>query len=221
LGLLGGVCTLIFIAVVVDQVFAPEAVAKRKLRKTPATPLGKITSSGLHKVVGRVRYGDTPLVAPLSGRTCACYVASIEEYSPGPRTTPAGVEIVSESKHTEFFVDDDSGTARVVLEGAVISLVSDAGTSTKEDANQVDKAIVAFLKRSGRTQIPPIANLIYREGIIEEGERIAVFGHAVREAVTTAKAMDGTGYRDSPTELVLRGGEKVPLIASDFPAVLT
>jgi hypothetical protein len=215
IGALGGICLLIFIGVVTAQWSDPNAVARRRLQKTAATAIGEISQDGLFKIVGTVRYCAPPIIAPLTKRTCACYIAGVESTYVGSRSH-SGLEIASEKKTTDFLVEDESGSVRVRTEDAVMLLSSDAAPADEEQATEIDNAIVEFLKSKGAAVIPPVNEIIYREGIVEEGEEVVVLAHISRVPVTRAGAMARSGYRDTPTELVARGSTQTPMVIDDF-----
>lgn len=59
--------------------------------------------------------------------------------------------------------------------------------------------------------------LLYEEGVLEEGERVAVYGRCVLEPDPQAFA----GYRQQPMRLVIQALGDVQLLISDDPAVIS
>lgn len=153
---------------------------------------------------------EAPLVAPLSGRPCAYYEAVVEE-----NTTKGWRTRVRESQGQDFLVEDDAGTARVIMRDARVNLVDDAHFVSGILAEPTP-TLEAFLHRNGERSTGWFfnKNLRYREGVLEAGELVSVLGHGSREPDPDPRAAMG-GYRESAMRLVLSARPDTPLQISD------
>lgn len=128
------------------------------------------------KVVGEVEPSARKLKAPLSGRHCVAWQielvihAEIVTFSPNPSVAPKTVE-ASE----EFFLLDNSGDALVQKAEVMLSVVRDHTVSI-EDVDFDLPEVAELLEKNGydHENIKPWYEL--REGVIEEGEEVAVWG---------------------------------------------
>ena len=158
------------------------------------------------KVVGEVVVCERTLVSPLSQRECVYYDARA--------TAPAVKTVRAVRVHArdavDFFVEDESGRARVRVGGDMQVVV----------VRDVDRKVGFFgyrgLRRflrehgAGDVRVREI-----KEGSLEPGERVAVVGRA--SWVARDPALVPTTYRERPQILVLSAPESQPLIVSDDP----
>jgi hypothetical protein len=189
---------------------------KRALRRVPRTTVRNAVEGQALKIVGRVRFLGQPLEAPLSGTPCAHYrVTVVQQQGRSP-------EIIREEQGSDFLLEDATGRARVHMAGARIAVNMDNGSrsGTFTDANERQEALLA---RHGKSSHGWIFNksLTYSEGILQEGEEVAVFGKARWESDPDpgANGFSG-GYREQPLRLVIEHSEAGPVLVSDHPSVL-
>ena len=212
---LAGVAILVIIAVA-GAFFSHDAKVKRALRKAPLATTRTFPVDTVATVQGTVCQLDgAPLIAPLSGRPCAYYEAIVEEYrSSGKRGS--WYPIIREHLGQDFLLDDGQGTARVVMEHASVSLVKDAHfrSGMFEDATP---ALDEFLARHGRQSQGWLfnKNLRYREGVLENGELVAVCGAGAHEPDPRAAP-----HGEQTRRLVLAAGAGAPLYVSDDMSTL-
>ncbi|MBL4635895.1 MAG: hypothetical protein JKY56_18690 [Kofleriaceae bacterium] len=187
------------------------------LKDAPRCMIKDFRENEVVKIVGTLHYVGEPLVSPLTGRACAYYEIGI--YKGGNAVSPGSLRMNEKILGVEFEIDD--GTGRVVVDPsiAVVCIVLDSHTSSGmlDDPTERQIAYLEAQKVKGRTWIGP-KELTYREGILEEGEIVAVMGTGSREVDPHASNQGARGYRDAPaTRWRMQGHKKQCLVISDKP----
>jgi len=183
---------------------------RRLLRTAPAATLDALPENTFACVTGAVDTLDTrALEAPLSGRLCAYYSIVILA-----RYRGTAEELGSEQEGIPFMLRDGAASAIIDPAHAVIS----SGFDHKIDlpsSDVADERQRTLMLRHPRTRWAP-GELLFREAVLALGERIAVYGAAIREPIPDA---DGEqGYRDGgATRLRFTGTARFPLVLSDDP----
>lgn len=211
-----GFAILVVVALVVCAFwyFSDKQQIRRQLRNTPAKPIRELRDDELGKVVGKARALDAVLTAPLSGRPCVYFIATVEEHRSSGKTHYWRT-IIKEMRGVAFVLEDSSGRAIVDATAARIAIDFDgrSQSGTFDDPTEAERA---FLARHGERGEGWIFNrrLRYREAVIEEGETIAVLGAGTREPDPDAPPTEA--YRgDAPTRLRLTSSPRYPLVISD------
>jgi hypothetical protein len=169
--------------------------------------------NGRVKLVGRVRLVVDPLVAPITGRRGACYEAIVFESEPDEVTK----KIISETRCSDFLLDDGSGVARVHAQGATLELVHDAQRSSGVWPPPAE--LESFLRRYGERGRGTFLSrsLEYSEAVLEEGEEVVVYGVGQWHADTNQHRP--IGYRDPAAQFVVAAAEGIDLFITDDPAI--
>ena len=191
-----------------------KARIRRELRNAPRVAIGDLEEGRSGRLVGQVGEGAT-LQAPLTGRSCVFYEATVEQYRSNGKSG-SWRQVARELRCVPFVLDDGSGRAIVDPSGARVAVDIDMTTrsGTFDDPTPVEEQ---FLARHGLRAAGWVFNksLRYREGVIEIGETIAVMGQGVREPDPDAAAK-AQGYRGGPpTRLRLGGSARHPILLSD------
>jgi hypothetical protein len=184
-------------------------VLNRELAMAPRSAIRRIRG-GVVAVSGHARTASARLVAPLSGRACLAYQITICE------RMAYGWDVVGRFGQAEaFWVEDQSGRALVDPgEHFALTLVKFVTTLSDGDESTRAEAVRKLAAERG-VAISRAHELRFEEGILEEGELVAVAGHASKEAHPRGEA---EGPRRLPICLVLRGnGFGKPLLVSDDP----
>lgn len=207
------------IAGVCHQVYFSETnVQRRLLRTAKHVPIQEFGDGDIGKIIGQVEYGDVPLIAPLSGRPCAYYEATVEQGN-----EDRWVLLARAARGCRFQVRDGSGVAVVEPEHARVFIVKDYQNyvSPGGEATPVARAFLdKHLHKSRRRHLNRTKTLRYREGIVEMGEAVGVLGFGLREPDPGA-VTESSGYRDGPfMRLVMSGSARYPLMITDDPAQL-
>ncbi|HEX5062077.1 MAG TPA: GIDE domain-containing protein [Kofleriaceae bacterium] len=197
--------------------FGEDQTIRRTLRNAPTKRIQDLRDDELGKVVGHARGLDEVLNAPLTGRRCVYFIATVEEHRSTGKSS-YWKTIVRETRGVPFMLEDGSGRALVDATAARITLDFDgkSQSGTFDDPTEAEKA---FLARHGEKGEGWVFNrsLRYREAVIEDGETIAVLGAGTREPDPDAPPTEA--YRgDVPTRLRLTSSRKYPLVISDDPS---
>ena len=180
-----------------------------KLRLAKRASLGELPEGKVARIVGTARSAGATLEAPLSGRTCLAYFVQVEGLERAQKGRDAWKGIIKVLGGVPFAIDDGTGRALVDPQDAEITLELDAAA----EVGETNARAVAFFHRQGK--VIPRGRLRYREGVIEEGERVAVLGAGVREPDPDAAP---TSYRgEQPTRLVVASSPKHRVVISDRP----
>ena len=169
-------------------------VIRKKLIRSRATAIADFRDGTLGKIVGRVRCLDT-VAAPVSGRRCTYFEVSYMRL--------AGSLWVEHNRWiagNRFHVVDDSGEAVVEVDHCDVSLLPDHDW----------RDVLSYSEGLGERRL---------EGILSEGERVAVLGFGRWEPDPDPRS-GNHGYRNRPVKLVLRGGTKERLLISDKPTIV-
>lgn len=221
---MGALVILVLVAFVVIAILAwyfdEERRAKRALRSIPAMPIAEAPEGGVVKVCGTLRYAGEPIVAPLSGRSCAAFLVEVEEHQRSGKQSRWRT-IITERNAVDFLVEGADGHALVRASGAQLVLVRDA-RFTSGVFNDATPELERYLARHGHhsTGLFGFNKAIrYKEGVLEEGEEVAVLGLARWEHDPDVAAAGG-GYRERPRRLVLDLSDQGQLLVSDDASVL-
>ncbi len=185
-----------------------EARTTRALADRPRARI-RDAAEGSVRVTGRVRRRGELLEAPVSGRRCVAFQLLVEEDNDG------WGKLLELRDARPFVLADETGEALVDTAAGPFRLALDSdergGTGSFDQIGEAQlQAImsVGSFESPGRSRL----NRRYREGILREGETVAVGGRGVREA-----SAEGTSanLREPSQWLVLRGTVDEPLLISD------
>jgi hypothetical protein len=193
--------------------------ARRILRLLRASPLVSIRDAreGVpNRISGRALPWGQTLEAPLTGRPCLYYEATIDQLVRGQRGAGRWVRIAHEVMGAPFLVEDGTGRAVVDPTGATVALHVDASVRAgiPDRSNPRVRAFVDryYLEREDERHL---TELRYREGVIEVGEKVTALGAGVREPDPDG-AGEASGYREAgPTRLRVAGSARLPLYLTD------
>ncbi len=196
--------------------FSEAEKTKRAIRSTPKKPIRYVREGEVVKIVGRIKYLAKPMQAPLTGRLCAYFEArALERHGKNSYR-----EVAMEKGGVEFLVDDGTGHAVVdplMLRAAVVH----DNRANSGFLREPDARMETFLSKHG--QVPTSAfgfnkRMVYKEGVFEQGETIAIVGMGrfeddPDETATTA------GYRLRPKRLRIIAPQEGFILISDHPSV--
>lgn len=207
---------------------ASEGVLKARLRDAPEKRIADVRDHSVVRIVGVARRAtERVLRAPISGRLCAAWRVTVE-------TGPALKMVVDEHDAQDFCVEDGPDRAHVTphalhllldfdhqryqLEPLGFSLPPDLSTvqGLLDSPNPASESIQDYLGthslRSGE-----LGSYRIQEGVLEYGERVAVWGEGVwREG--TVKHFEGYRSVTRKRELEIGPVQGKPVIVSDDPA---
>lgn len=202
------------VVLVASWVMSAKQRLLRALRAAERATVATARDGTLARFDGRVVPGPTVL-APLSGRPCVFFQASVEEWVSNGKNGSWRLR-AREVHGVPFAMDDGTGTVLIDPTRAVVDVDLDrtSKSGTFDDPDGVERA---FLTRHGLAAAGWVFNKSYRytEGVIEIGEPVAVMGYVTREPDPDG-ASRMTGYRDGPpTRVRLGGGADHPIRLSD------
>lgn len=198
---IGGVNSLVWIAIavagvaavaiVVSRVLSKEAQVRRGLARLPTIAVRAVKPGQEAKVEGKVRYHEVPLEAPLSGRRCAFYAVRVEVHTEGKGWMP----LILEEKGEDFWIEDDTGKLLVRAAGGKIVAVHDASLHSAALSDKRAVNVDAFLarhghKRDGANLDEPHKQFRFFEGVLEEGEVVTARGVGVLAGGADAGALE-------------------------------
>ena len=207
------------IATITKRLGSEDKRLRHWIRAAKRSTIADAPDGALVRIVGTVVLLDGKAVdAALTGRRCAFYEALLETMSDdfsmdlwkvGARET-GGVPFAIDDGTARAVVDPD--LARVTLHKDVLG--KEGGLVAPNEREQ------AFLERHGRREDAWMFKRLHRwrEGILEEGERVCVVGVVLREADPSPSA--ARDYRQDAVRLRLAGGVGVPVAISDEPDLI-
>jgi hypothetical protein len=158
------------------------------------------------KIAGRLSCLAPPLTAPLSRRPCAYWALW------GQFPDPLDRELFFASDGQDFLIDDETGVACVRIAEAAFAITRDCNVDPAELPDPSDE-LKRVIRRQGVSWSTVHQELLLREGVLEPGELVTVFGRGRREPDPRTPS----GYRDAPPSwLVLDTPPEGTLIVSDI-----
>jgi hypothetical protein len=179
---------------------------KRALRRARRTSISDARDGEVVTIVGTVRYGQGTLKSGLTGDRCAVSsVVVLEKFGKGMS------EVVRENSAVDFYLEDDSGVALIRVGDAPVLTALIRNRELENTLTRPHELIERFMTARGK---PIRGKIFFRslracEGIVEEGQRVAVCG--VARWLADADAAGGS-YRESPKRLVLQRAATLGLL---------
>lgn len=202
------------VATVLKRLGSEDKKLRHWMKSTRRSTIAEAPEGVVVRLVGTVTLLDGKSVeAVLSGRRCAFYEAMLETMS-DDFTLDVWKVGARETGGVAFAIDDGTALAVVDPDLARVTLHKDvlgqAGSLVEPNEREA-----AFLKRHARAEDGWMVKRLHRwrEGILEEGERIAVVGVVMREADPSPSAR--RDYRQDAVRIRLAGGTGAPVSISD------
>jgi hypothetical protein len=193
--------------------FSNEPALAREIGGRSLYSVRGFPESAVGRVIGEAACIDgTKLIAPLSGRACAAWFA---------RVTGADALVSNESPSVvaedavPFLVDDGTGAAIVVASEASLLLACDV-TETLGFSRKPPAEVLRFLRahQRGRHRVRTDWRLSWQEGILAEGQLVAIVGRGRWELDSSAAVQN---YRQPGRTLVVeRAAPSNELYVSTF-----
>jgi hypothetical protein len=193
------------------QYFSNAEVVRRGLRGARLYRIRAFPPDKVARIAGTVRRSGELLEAPVTGRRCIAYVVRLREESGGTGVTHPAIE---ETRGNPFLVEDTEGRALVKLERERCSLTLERHkeVGVVESTSGIDALLArqSVHKGGGRFR--------FEEGILEEGDRIAVLGKGRFEPDPEGEGASPQGYRTRAMRLILEPTRNGRLFVSDDPS---
>ena len=200
--------------------FSADQKARRAMKSVPLMRVDQLQPGGKVRVAGRAELIQ-PAYAPLTGRPCAYWRVVVRERRGGSRNRHWKT-IIDEHGGADFFVHClQSGARALVRPLHVHPLLVQDGRFSSGFLNDAMPHLDAFLAQRGYSSEGLLFNktMEYREGIVEQGELVAVMGLGHHEHDASQQAQPGPGYRGmiEPKRVVITPPHDGPMILSDEP----
>jgi hypothetical protein len=186
-----------------------EERVKAALRSTVRTSIAKARDGVPLKIFGRARSAGHILRAPLSGRPCLVYDFHVERCR-----SDIWITAQRERDACELIVEDATGKAIVRATDAELQLDQDASASasfTEPPTGPYKEFLEGIGTGFGHDPVR------VSEGVIEEGEFIAVLGIGHWERDSDPVPSRAPGYRGQARRFVLENHPQLKLRISDDP----
>jgi hypothetical protein len=175
------VIVMAFIAIVVfSRLFSMKAKIKRKLKKSELKKIANFKSGESAKIIGKVELVDDPLIAPLSKRRCSFYYVHVQQKVSSGKSS-RWKTIINEEVSSRFLIRDDTDCAFINDNNLKCYIVQDRNYSSGF-MNDATEDLEEYLNRKDFKSEGFLGfnkTLRYKEGVLEDGEDIAVFGKGV------------------------------------------
>lgn len=199
------------------DIFSDERSLARRLGAHLLRSIHAFPDGALGRIVGKAgQLMEENAIAPLTGRVCVAWFVRV---SGADAHTRGRTSVIEARGVVPFTVSDETGQAIVRPHEASLLLALDV-TETLGVSRRPPSRLLRFLREQGR-EGPRVAidwRLSWQEGILVEGQPVAIVGRGRREA--DPEAAEGS-YRAAPTRLVMtHGGEGDELFVSTFSLAL-
>jgi len=208
-----GAFIILFGFIVFLNFFSKKATIIRKLKKSANQKIANVTDGEIARITGKVELIAEPLTAPLSGRSCVFYHVLVEQRVSTGKSV-RWKTLIEEEVAGEFGIRDDDYCARIEG-GNMKSYIVDDRKFTSGYMNDASEDLLQYLRRHGYDSENFLGlnkTIRYREGILEEGETIAVLGKCRWQSAESGQWSDTYGK-----VLVIGPAGKEPVYLSDGP----
>lgn len=212
--ILGGLAIL-----VIGRAFLSDTPLLSRLQSAPVTKIASVIEGEDTRITGVLEYvpDQEVLVAPMSGRRCAAWFLRIEEERMGhKRGRPLWIEVLTESESSGFALVDETG--RALVDGLLLDMKLNFDSTSGGRSDPQSEKLLPYLEERGVSTSGLIfgKTLRYREGILEEGERVTVWGagHWMKDP-----SAQGASYRDVGQVLEFSAGSDGRVLVSDVERI--
>ncbi len=188
---------IIIIAAIYSALFSKTAIIKRKLKKANGVKISMFQEGEVAKVVGQIKYINPPLITPLSKRKCSYYSITVEHRVSSGKSS-RWETVIEEEKAQDVVIKDGNSYALIDTSLIKSHLIPDQqySSGTFNDATQELEEFLAKHNFKSTDFFGLNRTLRYYEGVLEEGEVVAVLGKGNWKRKAEVKL-------DIPTEKIL------------------
>ena len=213
--------TAIVVFVMVVLYFGRARIIKRKFRKVEEKNIASCKDGEMVKIIGELKYAEKPLFAPLSKRKCAAYKIIVEEYRSSGQSG-RWIEIITDKNCTPFFLKNGSEYALIKPVPSELLLSRDANYRSGA-FNEASPFLKNYINRFGKKSKSIFGfnkAMRYKEGVLEEGEMVAVLGKGKWINVNELETLDISGIGKAEKLLVIEQLDEDKLYISDEPGII-
>ncbi|WP_143106430.1 hypothetical protein [Pustulibacterium marinum] len=171
---------IIAVSMVYHFFFSEKAMVKRKLNKAVHKSVSEFRDGEIAKAIGKVTFIDEPLIAPISRRPCAFYHVVVERKRSSGNSS-SWHSVIDEKVTSRFLIEDKGNYATISSTSMVDSYLVKDHKQESYSFKDAPAYLENYLKSKGTSSEGFLGwnkNMRYREGILEEGELVAVLGKA-------------------------------------------
>lgn len=157
--------------------FSKKEIVKRKLKNAEHKKIANFKDGEVSKIIGDIEFVEEPLISPLSKRICSFYYVLIEEkVSTGKNSR--WKTLIEEEVSSKFLIKDDANYAFINDQNIKCYIVQDERYSSGFLTDATDHLEKYLIKKGEKSEgfLGFNKTLRYKEGVLERGEKIAVFG---------------------------------------------
>lgn len=205
--------SIIIIIILLSYFFSKKAVVKRKLKNATVNSIGTFRNGQIAKIVGHVEFIDEPLIAPLSKRKCSYYYIHIEQRVSTGKSS-RWKTIIKEEVSSKFLIREGDNVAFIKDKNIKCYIVQDKSFKSGF-GNDATINLEKLLNSRGIDSEGFLGfnkTIRYKEGILENEEKIAVFGKGTWKDTTV---LELPNKYDRVLEITANQG--VPVYLSDDP----
>ena len=161
--------------------FSTKAKVKRKLKRANYKKIADFEDGDVAKIVGNVELVDKPLIASFTNRKCSYYHVKVIHHIPDGDDGGTYNTIIEKKTSIKFLIKDELDFAVINCDKLKTYVVLDKEYSSGLFDNAT-KEMEDFLNTHGCKSTGLLGfnkSLEYWEGVLEEGEEIAVYGKGV------------------------------------------
>lgn len=219
-----GIIYPVIIALIIGGIFflqfyySRKSVVKRKLKKAVGMKMSSFYSGDIAKLAGSVEIVGEPLIAPLSGRPCAYYYVLVEQLQSSGKSSHYS-KIIEEEKSGTFLIRDGRYRAKINFDSLLKTYLVQDKEYSSGLGNDATATLENFLNSHGEKSENILGfnkSIRYKEGILEEGEMVAVTGRGEWKSAGEVQLPDSYGRI-----LLISSGENEPIYMSDDPETIT
>lgn len=204
----------LIVAFILASYFSKKAIIKRKLRKAELKSLEHFRDGEVGKVVGQVQLVDEGLRAPLSDRRCAYYHVLVEQKVSSGKSSH-WKKLIEEEVADKLVLRSGANYA-FVRRGNIESLIVKDRSYSSGFMNDAAEHLEWYLNSKGilsENMLGFNKTIRYREGVLEEGEEVAVLGQGVWKSAETLELPETYGQ-----VLEICSSADLPVYLSDDPS---
>ena len=170
----------VVVIMVYNHLFSDKVIFKRRLKKATLKKINDFTDNEIARFVGELRYIDEPMKSPLTLRPCAHYYVKVEQKVSSGKSS-SWKTIIDKQVTSPFAVVDETGKALVndARLKSVIVMDQRFDSGLFDDPAPHLKGYLAAHGIESENFLGFNKTIRYTEGILEEGEKIAVLGKGV------------------------------------------
>ena len=213
------VAFVIFVMVVLY--FGRARIIKRKFRKVEEKNIASCKDGEMVKIIGELKYAEKPLFAPLSKRKCAAYTIIVTEYRSS--SVAKWIKIINDKNCTPFFLKNGNDYALIKPVPSELLLSKDANYHSGT-FNEASPCFEDYINRFGKKSKSMFCfinkQMRYKEGVLKEGEMVAVLGKGKWINVNEMETLDISGIGKAEKLLVIEQLDEDKLYISDEPGIV-